>query len=108
MSEKIVRIDLYSIPATGVTRVMKFAEGWTASTPPSQNYESEKSLEEIVAWLEANGWIVRKWYNGARAFKNGTMAPIRCKFEIIAKRQSLQKWPDPHLQIHALDLAYDL
>ena len=110
MSDTITRIDLFQIPA-GVL-VHKYPHYWTAATPPaSTTTNAAMSLDAMVAWLNENGWTVRRWPGGARAWK-GEMLPVRSRYQIKRKREELKaRWQEGNaqgVQIHAIDLAYDL
>lgn len=121
----ITRIDM-----TETTRgviVKKFTDGWTATTQVPQSVNTEKKLDEMVAWLKANGWTVLQWPevpelgipHGARAFKGEPM-PVRTKYEILHRRsrltQKLEPYlrPDPYtgetkklpIDLYSIDLAY--
>lgn len=108
---EITRIDLFENP--GGTQVFKFAAGWRDGTRPypvEVKLETEWTLEKMDAWLVDHGWKARHWPGGAR-YWNGEITPIRTRSEIMAKRAKLERTRstnDPRLQIHALDLAYDL
>lgn len=74
-------------------------------------------LQAALDWCQANGYTVRTWSNGARAWK-GTIWPIRTTREIIRKRRELEqivrakmrqdpgKWHSEETTLQ-LDLAYD-
>lgn len=107
--ENITRIDMHQIPQ-GIV-VHKFPHYWTAATPPASTTTNEAmTLDQMTAWLEENGWTVRRWPGGARAWK-GEMMPVRTASQIRRKREELrQRWQDWNrqgVQVHALDLAYD-
>lgn len=69
-----------------VWRVTKFADGWTAYTPaidiqidpPIHTPDGEQpfDIEVALALLAGAGWKIRRWPNGARAWK-GEMLPVR-------------------------------
>jgi hypothetical protein len=104
----VTRIDLYQ--QNDGTLVFKYAEGWTASTPAISRRTvppEEKSFDDMLAWLQSNGWTVRTWPNGARAWK-GAPKPVRTAGQIMRKRESLERYPRPDLQLCNLDLALDL
>lgn len=48
------------------------------------------NLDGAIAWLEAHGYTVRRWPNGARAWK-GTPWPIRTRGQIQRKREQVEK-----------------
>ncbi len=66
-------------------------------------------IEAALAWCEANGWAVRRWATGARAFRFG-LEPVRSIREIQRMREELKQYPRPELgdRTFVLDLAYDL
>lgn len=103
------RIDIFQLPS-GELRIMKYCEGWTAGTPATENYMTDAmTLAQVAEWLTARGWIIRRWPGGMRAWRHKIM-PIRTKAQIIRKRDelSMKRSLFPELQLHALDLAYDL
>ena len=104
---RVTRIDLFIRPDNRV-QVFKYPAGWNASTRPVASYISETSYDSIMAWFKENNWITRQWPGGARAFLNGTMAPVRSAGEIKRKREAITRYPPPGVQIHAVDLAYEL
>lgn len=75
-----------------------------AETKP-QSFELETALD----WCRSQGWVVRTWPGGARAWKHG-LEPVRNSAEIIRLRQELITNPRPELngRGNSLDLAYDL
>lgn len=74
-------------------------------------------LEEALAWCEENGYTVRRWPGGARAWRGEPWA-IRTGWQIVKLRRELEaKW---RVEFHrnpgrwsrfdtllSLDLAYD-
>ena len=66
-------------------------------------------VEAALAWCRSNGWTVRRWPGGARAWKYG-LVPVRKQYEIIKLRDELRMNPRPELEGQgvSLDLAYDL
>ena len=122
----ITRIDLHE--TTKGIIVKKYPDGWTASTQVPQTMNTEKTLDEMIAWLSEHGWKVYRWQEvpemgisaGARAFF-GKPLPVRTKYEIVYRRSQLQakleKYlgrPDPYtgqikklpIDLVALDLAF--
>lgn len=95
---KVTRIDMYEAGKNGVL-VLRFADGWTASSNPVQQHSNtEKTLDEMVAWLKENGWHVYEWpgggpgSRGARAFL-GRPLPVRSKYGILYKRRFMSDHP---------------
>lgn len=93
MSDKkrITRIDMYEDPK-GVM-VEKYAEGWTAGSHAVRSEKNtDKNLDEMVAWLKENGWTVLEWpgmgkgHRGARAFL-GRRMPVRTRWGIQYYRE---------------------
>jgi len=106
----ITRIDFRQTPHGW--HVAKYPYGWTASTRPL--YQEDKpagfDLEAALAWCQANGWSVRRWPGGARAWK-GQPLPIRSAVDIIRLRRRLETQYTNYgdsggLRIY--DLAFDL
>lgn len=106
---KITRIDLRKNPQ-GVF-VEKYAEGWHASSRPAKDYlNTEMDLDEMVAWLKEQGWTVHCWPGGARAWW-GHVLPVRTRWAIRYLRDFYSHRKDAlpkGVQLHAVDLAYDL
>ena len=103
---EIGRIDMFQVP-DGV-RVMKWPVGWIPRTPPSVNYLNvEMTLDQMVEQLQSmDGWIVRKWASGARAWK-GELRPIRTAHQIRKKREKYTRFPRPGMQLNCVDFAFD-
>ena len=109
MSEepRFTRVDLFEM--SGGVRVFWYPKGWHRGTVPATNHlNKDIPLDQMVAWLEDNGWTVRKWPKGARGWL-GDLRPIRTRSEIMRKRSQLQKYPPPELEgiVHTLELALD-
>lgn len=106
----ITRIDLWETP-DGLL-VLKFKNGWTASTRAVERYVNPKwTLDMATAWLEENGWKVRRWGApgaGARAWM-GKELPVRTAGEIQAKRARMENNRQlyPGLEIHCIDFAFE-
>lgn len=129
MNEKstYTRIDM-TRTSRGII-VKKYPDGWTASTQVPQTVNTTMTLDEMIEWLERNGWKVYRWVEvpelgiaaGARAFR-GVPLPVRTKYEIIHKRSKLQERLEPYLKpdpytgevkklpidIYSIDLAFQL
>ena len=114
-----VRIDMFET-RQGVT-VVKFAPGWTASTPAaSQEINRNTSLDEMIAWFEAHSdvWRMRAWPGGGKG-NRGARAwflkeqPVRSRDGILYYRQLFsdprQKYrtaADPR-PVSQIDFAYE-
>ena len=70
----IVRLDFHVTPQ-GVV-LAKFKRCQSVYMPTERTIKTEFDLENSIAWCLANGWTVRRWPNGARAWK-GAAVPIR-------------------------------
>ena len=119
----ITRIDLYKLKVKGDTydqdgalvdavTVVKFADEWTASTPPlSRETKTDLDFDFAVSWMREHGWTVRTWGYGARGWL-GEALPVRDKAGIMAKRRMVEKdtrFRDYLLDnVSRLDLAFDL
>jgi hypothetical protein len=103
----ITRVDFFRFNEkayTGVDRecwrVVKFAEGWTAHTPPvdvrinptlrTVDGEEPFDIERALGLLERAGWQVRRWRGGARAWK-GEMLPVRDRAAILRMRARAER-----------------
>lgn len=106
VKKKITRIDVYQNPTN--LFVAKYAEGWTASTPAYEKHFNESwTLEQAVAWMQANGYTVRAWPGGARGWL-GPILPVRDHSGIIRKRRECERFkPHSDMQVHAMDFAFD-
>jgi hypothetical protein len=87
---EIVRIDFVEILHTW--HVRKFPFGWTAKTHPltDETKGSDFDLEASLMWCEQNGWNVRRWPGGGRAFKGEPM-PVRTAAAIMSMRRNVEK-----------------
>lgn len=93
------------------------AYGNLAYTPASASQAQAQTaptmtLAQMIDWCESHGYHVRQWANGARAWL-GQPKPIRTRDEIQRLRERLNQQRDrgslpDGLQIHTLDLRYDL
>jgi len=114
------RIDFTALPDRGGVIVTKMRRDASASRDipiESETKSVDFDLANALAWCKRNGYTVRQWYGGARAWK-GPVWIIRTRQEIVQKRRDLEaqalakfrqnpgKWhrEESHL---ALDLAYD-
>lgn len=106
---EIIRID-FELLEGGRCIVNKFGKGIKGNlfVVDGQN-KPGFDLETALAWCKQNGWTVRRWPGGARAWKRGP-EPVRGSHEIIRLRDQLRENPRPELEGMgaALDLAYDL
>jgi hypothetical protein len=85
---KTTRIDF--IKLAGKFYVKKFPFGWTAKTRPIQETEkTEAEWEKAILWCESNGWNVRRWPDGARAWM-GPVLPVRDAAGIRAMRRKAE------------------
>ena len=103
------RIDIWKVP-DGI-RVMKWRWDWKRGDRPVINYVNTKvSFEEACQHLRNNGWIVRTWASGARAWNGQSQfRPIRTKSQIIAKRSRMTRNKNLHpgLSLVAADFAFE-
>lgn len=100
---KTTRIDF--IRLDDGWHIRKYPYGWTAKTSPlSDETKPDTDIAQAIAWCKANGWTVREWPNGARAWK-GEIKPIRDTNTIkYLRRQVNQTVGDIRRQF---DLAFD-
>lgn len=117
-SKEITRIDLFEFIDRGngdkkTVKISKFREGWQGDpgARPEISFNQLMSLEQMTAWMEEQGWIVRRWPGGARGFKHA-LHPVHTRYEIKKLREILTRRKasgDPELQaieLHGIDLAY--
>ena len=67
------------------------------------------ALADAIAWCQSNGYIVRQWAGGARAWK-GIPWPIRTRAQIRRKREQAEKRTrrtGENSGLLSLDFAYD-
>lgn len=82
---KITRIDFLKVGPKFV--VKKYPYGWTAKTRPIQECDkTEAEWNDAILWCESHGWNVRRWPEGARAFK-GEPQPVRDAKAIMSMRR---------------------
>jgi hypothetical protein len=104
-------------------RVEKYIEGWEHApgvaaydvtfNPRIQTPTGTISfdLDKALHILEANGWIVRRWWSGARAWR-GEIHPVRTRHEIHTVRRRIEKQIRSGLATQgahtSLDFAFDM
>ena len=116
---EITRIDFYEAfqgtEGRCVVNVAKFPDGWEKDPMARaiKRYQSDKPLAEMLTWCEAQGWKIRRWPGGARAFKGG-LHPIRSRGAIVRMRTSYendrifrQQLADKGLCLSGFDFALD-
>ena len=72
---EITRIDFLKT-GTG-WKVDKYPYGWTAQTPVLKTEQKGKdfNVDQALSWCRENGWEIRIWNGGARAWK-GQIRPV--------------------------------
>lgn len=124
----VTMIDFKVNPKTGAVIVLKYDDGWTAmSMPVERSVQYDKSLDEMLSWLDEKGWTIYRWphcpeleiWQGATAYRGRPM-PKRNRHQIIDMRRRLNdraeriySQPDANrgelaIQVHSIDLAYML
>lgn len=103
----ITRLDFTKLPDDRVLVNKIFEDHQRRQAVVVNTVMSSLTLDELVSWCESTGWTVRRWPGGARAWWGG-LRPVRTAGAIKNKRAELMHRPIPGLQVHALDLAYDL
>lgn len=85
--------------------------------PLEHDIHNDLELKGALDWCRDNGYTVRRWYNGARAWR-GQIWIIRTRYQIMRMRQELEaqalrkfrqepgRWHQEESTL-ALDLAYD-
>lgn len=106
---EIIRIDFERL-RNGKVIINKMGKGLKGNLFVDNSKTVENfDLAGALNWCRSNGWTVRQWPTGARAWKHG-LEPVRSKYEILKLRDQLREHPRPELEGagYTLDLAYDL
>jgi hypothetical protein len=112
------RIDFAELP-DGRINVIKMTRdrAYRRDIPTDHAIHEDLDFDEALDWLRENGYTVRCWPGGARAWK-GTPWIIRTRREIWQKRQQAEaaaladlnrnpgKWHDSETRLQ-LDFAYE-
>ncbi|MBN1535226.1 MAG: hypothetical protein JW908_00735 [Anaerolineales bacterium] len=86
----VTRIELTE-QVDGSVFVSKYKEGWTAGSYADESYTTdEQPFDDMVAWLNENGWNCKTWFDfergkRCRAF-SGKPMPVRTREEILRLR----------------------
>lgn len=108
MAERIAVTRIDFAIAQDIVVVNKIAETGTRAIVVESSEKKDNELDEMLAWCESNGWVVRRYAPlGARAWKGAAPRPVRTSGQIRRKRDELMKYPVPGLNVSALNLAYD-
>lgn len=104
---EVIRMD-FIILADGSITINKLGDTGRLAVIESET-KPGFDIENALAWCRSNGWTVRRWPGGARAWKHG-LVPVRTRGAIIKLRDELRMNPRPDLEGQGvnLDLAYDL
>jgi hypothetical protein len=88
---EITRIDFIKLGGN-TWQVRKYPYGWTARTHPIGVDEkpADFDLEAALVWCEQHHWQIRRWPDGARAWK-GELLPVRDASAIRAMRRQVDK-----------------
>lgn len=112
MSERhpnITRLDFNVVVKFGETLTMvNKIEEMPERSVVVESKLSEMTLEQSVEWCQKHGWVTRQWHGGARAWKGNEPRPVRTAGQIMARRRELERWPIEGIEVHAIDLKYDL
>ena len=84
------RIDFAVVPSGVAVTKFWLVEGRSVSLLGSEMKPAGFDLEEALAWCEANGYTVRRWDGGARAWR-GLPWPIRTRAQILRKRSEVER-----------------
>jgi hypothetical protein len=85
---KVARVDFLKLDDGW--HLQKFPHGWTAKTPAiSDVLKTEAEIEAAIQWCQEQGWTVRRWNSGARAWK-GEVKPVRDRAGILAMRRRVE------------------
>ncbi len=110
LRDKPTRIDFENLGNGWMCR--KYPNGWTTMTPASEiKPMTDEQAAAAIKWCKDNGWTVREFPGGARAFK-GEVKPVRDAGAILRMRRAIQNNShaitngeiDPRTRY---DLAYD-
>lgn len=73
---EITRIDF--LQTKSGWKIDKYPYGWTAQTPALQTEQKSKDfdVDSCVSWCRENGWEIRIWDGGARAWRD-KIRPVR-------------------------------
>lgn len=86
---KITRIDFLKLGEE--YRVQKWPYGWEPKTRPLEEKTlTQEAWEQAILGCESNGWTVRRWPGGARAFL-GQPQPVRDRAAIMAIRRRAEE-----------------
>jgi hypothetical protein len=84
---EITRIDIMQVSDKWI--VKKYPYGWTGKTRPlSEKQLPDAEAEAAVQWCKKNGWTVREFPGGARAWK-GEVKPVRDASTIMKMRRQV-------------------
>ena len=84
------RIDFAVVPSGVAVTKFWLVEGRSVSLLGSEMKPAGFDLEGALAWCEANGYTVRRWDGGARAWR-GLPWPIRTRAQILRKRSEVER-----------------
>jgi hypothetical protein len=121
---EMVRVDIQQTTRAGRYDCLKFSGGKGREGDQNKQYESipqhsiifQAEFEKALAWCKSQGWEIRQWPGGFRAWRYGKSV-IRNRSQIMDLRIRLKNeaceaggvdmhplWGD----LRSLDLAYDL
>lgn len=104
-----IRVDLMEID--GAVRIDAYPYGWKAQTRPMSQETRSATLESVVEQYKKDGWQVRRWAGGARAWK-GPLLPVRDQDAILQMRRRYSQRPGELARLSGgfirLDFAFDL
>jgi hypothetical protein len=85
---EITRIDIMQVSGKWV--VKKYPYGWSAKTRPlTEKQLSDSEAAFAINWCKQNGWTVREFPGGARAWK-GEVKPVRDAMAIRSLRRQIE------------------
>jgi hypothetical protein len=104
------RIDFAVATSGVVVTKLWLIEGRNVALHGAQTKPADFDLDGALAWCEANGYTVRRWQGGARAWRDDEPRPIRTRLQIWRRRaraEQLALHGDPAACALSCDFAYD-
>jgi hypothetical protein len=104
------RID-FAVTATVVVVTKFWSIGGRDVAPRGPDTKpADFDLDGALAWCEENGYTVRRWDDGARAWKGDTPHPVRMRAQIWRRRERAERRAlhgDGGGSVLSRDFAYD-
>jgi hypothetical protein len=104
------RIDFAVVPSGVAVTKFWLIDGRSIPLHGGEMKPAGFDLEEALDWCEANGYTVRRWDGGARAWK-GEPWPVRTRTQILRKRSAVERMVfagHASGNLLSLDFAFDM